>query len=110
MTAPGSLIKRARTEAGLTQRGLAERLGVSQPVVARLESPRANPRIETLRRALRAAGQDFELDLRPAADSVDETLIAGNIRLDPADRLRSFASAYRSTAQLARKARTGDGS
>ena len=38
MILAGKLLKEARVDAGLTQTELAERLGASQPVVARLES------------------------------------------------------------------------
>ena len=105
MSTAGALTRRARQEAGLTQRELAARLGVSQPVVARLESAGANPRLSTLRRVLRASGHDLDLELRPAASPVDETLIAANLRRSPADRLRAFATAYRNTAAMARRAK-----
>jgi transcriptional regulator with XRE-family HTH domain len=105
--APGSLLRQARISAGLTQRSLAERLGVSQPTLARLESVRANPKIDTLRRAIRATGHELELTLGDAAATVDETLIASSLRLPPATRLERFSVAYRNTARLARKANAG---
>jgi hypothetical protein len=36
--------------------------------------------------------------------TVDESLIAANLSVDPAERLRRFAAAYKSVAELARKA------
>jgi predicted RNase H-like HicB family nuclease/DNA-binding XRE family transcriptional regulator len=44
------VVRWARQEAGLTQAQLAKLAGVSQPVVAKLESPRSNPTVETLDR------------------------------------------------------------
>jgi DNA-binding XRE family transcriptional regulator/predicted RNase H-like HicB family nuclease len=41
-------LRRARAAAGLTQAELAKRAGVSQPAIAKIENPDANPTIETL--------------------------------------------------------------
>jgi transcriptional regulator with XRE-family HTH domain/predicted RNase H-like HicB family nuclease len=49
-------LRRARHEAGLTQAELAKRAGVSQPQVAKLESPDANPTLETLEKVAAALG------------------------------------------------------
>jgi transcriptional regulator with XRE-family HTH domain len=106
---PGDLVKEARRAAGLTQAELAERLRTKQPVIARLESPRSNPRFDTLRRALRASGYDLEAMLRPARSAVDPTMIAANLRLSPAARLQRFADSYRSVAGLASRARPQHG-
>lgn len=50
----------ARTEAGLTQADVAERMGVKQPVVARIESSLGkkdhSPSLNTLRRYAEACG------------------------------------------------------
>jgi transcriptional regulator with XRE-family HTH domain len=105
-----SIVKQARLAAGLTQAELAERIGTTQSAVARLESAGANPCVETLLRAVEAAGQELEVELRPRRSAVDETMIAANLRLDPAARLRRFAAAYESVAQLARKATPVGGS
>ena len=58
---------RARTEAGLTQADVAERMGVSQPVVARIESSlgsRAHsPTLNTLRRYANACGMKLIIQM-----------------------------------------------
>lgn len=46
----------ARQKAGLTQAQVAERMGVSQPVVAKLEAGRSNVSINTLQRYAQATG------------------------------------------------------
>ena len=51
-----AIIREARRSAGLTQAELARRLGVAQPVVARLETRAANPTVETLDRTLPSDG------------------------------------------------------
>jgi transcriptional regulator with XRE-family HTH domain len=104
MLSSSTLIRQARRAAGLTQTELAGRMGTTQSVIARLESPRSNPRLDTLNRALAAAGQQLEPILRPRSD-VDETMIAANLRREPLERLRAFAAAYRNVSQLARTAR-----
>jgi transcriptional regulator with XRE-family HTH domain len=94
---PAALVRDARRSAGLTQAQLAERLGTTQPVIARLERPDANPTFETVQRALDAAG--FEIELRATQRSVlpevDESQILERLRLSPAERLRSFEAAHR---------------
>jgi len=72
-TVAGSLILSARLKAGLTQRQLADRLGVTQPVVAAYESGRRQPTVQTLMRILSAAGFDLRLSLAPHEDH-DEVL------------------------------------
>ncbi|MDH5816105.1 MAG: CBS domain-containing protein [Candidatus Nezhaarchaeota archaeon] len=47
-------IRRMRIMAGLTQKELAERAGVSQSLIARIESGTVDPRLSTLRKILRA--------------------------------------------------------
>lgn len=52
---------RLRDEAGLTQAGIAARLGTSQPVIARIEAGGRNPRLSTLERYARAVGAQVEV-------------------------------------------------
>jgi hypothetical protein len=61
----GELITEARRAAGLTQAELARRAGTSQPMVARYETGVSSPTVGTLRRVLRAAGQELVLAIRP---------------------------------------------
>ncbi len=53
---------RARKRAGITQADLGRRMGVSQAVVARLESADHSPKIDTLAQAARALG--FRVDVK----------------------------------------------
>ncbi len=53
MLASGSLIKKLRTEAGLTQKRLAELAGVSQAHIAKIEAELVDPRLSTVNRILR---------------------------------------------------------
>lgn len=49
----------ARIEAGLTQREMAERLGVKQAAIGRWEAGETMPTLDTLFRVAKALGLDF---------------------------------------------------
>ena len=83
----GSLILAARLKSGLTQRELADRLGVSQPTVAAYESGRRQPTVPTLMRWLAAAGFDLRMTLAPHDDH-DEVLESLERLRSPDDRKR----------------------
>jgi len=57
---------RYRAEHGLGQRALAERLGLSQPRIVKLESGEHNPEVDTIINAVRRLGIEFVLDISPA--------------------------------------------
>ena len=95
------VVRDARTAAGLSQAELAERLGTTQSAIARLEAPGANPRVDTLARALRACGRELLVESRPQNSSVDETLIFENLRLTPAQRLLAFERSYEGLREIA---------
>jgi transcriptional regulator with XRE-family HTH domain len=63
---PAALLREARRRAGLSQRQLAERAGITQPVIAAYEAGRNQPSVPQLARLVRAAGFSLELNLRPA--------------------------------------------
>lgn len=63
MTNVGALLRRARREAGLSQRELARLAGTSQPTLARYERDRAIPTLPTLERLLVAAGKRLRLSV-----------------------------------------------
>jgi transcriptional regulator with XRE-family HTH domain len=103
------LLRRARTEAGLTQQQLATRLGVTQAALARLERAGANPTIATLDRALRATGRRLDLRLGRVESSIDKTLLREALELQPAariaaaERLLADANAIASAAARGRR-------
>jgi transcriptional regulator with XRE-family HTH domain len=103
------LLRRARRQAGLTQAALAARAGTTQAAIARMERPDANPRLATLDRALRATGHTLELGARPRDGNVDETLIAANLRLTPAERLRRFSTWHSGLRRMTTAARRSRG-
>ena len=58
----GKLIE-AREEKGLSQRGLAELIGMKQPQIARLESMKGSPQLDTLFKVLTPLG--YTLSITP---------------------------------------------
>jgi transcriptional regulator with XRE-family HTH domain len=97
----GVLVREARLAAGLTQAELAGALGTTQSAIARLESPAANPRVETLTRALSACDRELALEARLRESSVDQTLVAARLRLSPGDRIKSFERSYANVREVA---------
>jgi transcriptional regulator with XRE-family HTH domain len=103
---PATLLKQARHDAGVTQHQLAMRLGSSQPVVARLERPEANPRWDTLTRALRELGYGIELiRLNDAGPKLDLEQLRERLAMTPAERLRTFQASQESLDALRARAR-----
>lgn len=95
------LIRRARRAAGLTQAELAARLATTQSAIARLEAPSANPRIDTVARALAACGRKLSLDARPHKSSIDETQVFEQLRIPVGERLQVFERSYANVRELA---------
>src|SRR5690242_10172336 len=90
----------ARRSAGLTQRQLAERSGVPQPTIARIESGRQMPRADTLDRLLRACG--WELDMAPQRGlGEDVGLIRSWLALTSAERAERGAEYGRALDRMA---------
>jgi transcriptional regulator with XRE-family HTH domain len=100
MQVAAHLVREARARSNLTQAELGRRLGISQAAVAQLEQPGANPTVTRLDEVLRAAGRRLALSDVPLPDDVDETLLAHNLRLTPAERLAAFETAHRELAEL----------
>ncbi len=104
MTAISRILRTARRRAGLSQRALAERAGVPQPSVARIESGASIPRADTLQRLLRAADQELEVEPRLGI-GVDRTLIRERLKLTPDQRGRAATIAARNLADMLAAAR-----
>jgi transcriptional regulator with XRE-family HTH domain len=78
MSASQSLLRDARSRAGLTQAELARRLGISQAAVAKLERHQANPTIATLEGALRGTGQQLVLSAEPLSEESTRRLCSSS--------------------------------
>jgi transcriptional regulator with XRE-family HTH domain len=90
--AGGDLVREARRRAGLTQRQLAQRAGVTQPTVARIESGEVAASLERILELVRAAGFDLEVHVVP----LDEDALAmaqQNLERSPEERLDALLTA-----------------
>jgi predicted transcriptional regulator len=100
------MVRYARRRAGLTQRALAERAGVPQPAIARIESGSVSPRLSTLLELIEPAG--FTVELAPrTGEGVDETLIRATLRRSPEERIRSATLAACSLREYLDAVRAG---
>jgi len=61
------IVRWAREDGGLTQVQLAQRMRVSQAQVAKLESSKGNPSVETLEKVARALGRTFAVTMDPVS-------------------------------------------
>jgi transcriptional regulator with XRE-family HTH domain len=104
MTSTARMLRSARLRAGLSQRALAERSGIPQPSIARMEAGQTVPRVDTLQRLLRATGH--ELDTQPRlGEGVDRSLIRALLALTPDERGRGAVAAAHNLAALRASAR-----
>ena len=98
------LLRDARVRAGLSQRALAERVGTSQSVIARIELGETSPTWSTLSRLIEAAGFDLEarVELRPVVDSHMLADVARIRALSVEQRLAEVANVDRFLASVKR--------
>ncbi len=73
----GQRIRGAREDVGITQSQLAQRMEVSQPVIAALEAGRGNPTVGQLAAVAEAlqVGLDVDFPLLPATPRAGEVVV-----------------------------------
>ncbi len=81
-----SALKQARHRAGLSQRQLATRSGVAQPMIARIERGAGVPRLDTFVRLLAACDARLEVQSQRPSPDVDRSMIRELLALTPAER------------------------
>ena len=67
-TSFGTLLRRLRQNAALSQQELAERIGTTQSAIARLESGSAQPKLATLSKLADALGQNLHIYINGRID------------------------------------------
>ena len=101
----GDLLRAARLRADLTQDELGRAVGRSQSAIARWESGRVQPSLETLRELIRACRLELTFGLANYDDSyVPE--INRLLDLDPTDRIKDALARERAFAKIRNAART----
>jgi transcriptional regulator with XRE-family HTH domain len=99
------VVRAARTEAGLTQAALAERLGTKQSVVSRWERGHEEPRVSTLVRVMQACGLSLSIAVEHDVvehDDVDRAQIRQQLAMTPEQRLASVVNLSRTLASAKR--------
>jgi transcriptional regulator with XRE-family HTH domain len=93
----GSLLREARTRAGLSQRALAKRAGTAQSVIARIELGATSPAWDTLATLLESCG--FELTSSLSIGAVERSHMLNDVprilSLSPEARIREVANVDR---------------
>lgn len=88
----------------MTQRSLADRTGVPQSTIGRIEAGLVDPRVGTLDRLLRACGE--ELDAVPVRGlGVDRTMMQAALRRTPRERIEDAGADARNVAALVARVR-----
>lgn len=93
----GTLIRQARTRAGLSQVQLAERSRKDRAQIARWERDAVTPSLETLRELLHVCGFDLDLSLVPyrGPDAQLEARLQKSLERTPQERLQTMLRARR---------------
>lgn len=93
----GTLIRQARTRAGLSQGELSQRSGKDRAQIARWERDAVTPSLETLRELLQACGFDLDLSLVPyrGRDARLEARLEKALERTPQERLQTMLKAHR---------------
>lgn len=94
------MLRRARARAGLSQRALAERAGVQQPRVSRIESGREQPTLPHLASLVAACQQTLRLELDPVADPHDLGLLEVTLPLSPEQRVNRLVTLHDTATAL----------
>ncbi len=89
-----SILREARLRAGLTQAELGKRAGTTQSSIARWETGRSRPPLETLMRLVRACGLELQIELG-TTDPSEVSLLERTLALSPAERLDQLVRAVR---------------
>jgi transcriptional regulator with XRE-family HTH domain len=100
MISPGVILRKAREQAGLSQRELAARARTAQSVVARIELGETSPSWDTLMRIIKAAGFTLETSLErsPVIDKSIMDDVPRILRMTPEERLEEVARVSRFVA------------
>ena len=103
-TTASALLQTARLEAGLSQRELAERAGVAQSEIARIEGGNREPSIPTLQKILAGAGLELRFRLAELDDH-DRVLEARHARRSKSERTAVEERHRRNVSKFAANAR-----
>src|SRR3989442_15707565 len=98
------IVLAARKRMGLPHRHLAERTGITPPMISAIERGQQDPRHSTVERILAVRDQELDIVMR-AGCGVDRTQFVESLRLTPLQRLRYGVEASKAIDHLVRSAR-----
>lgn len=99
----GVILRDARRRAGVSQRQLAIRTGVSAPAISRIENGHESPSFERFAGFMAALGFEPSVELHELSGSeADPVHLAAEAQLTPAERLESLFEWMRFGDRLAR--------
>src|SRR5439155_22451081 len=101
----GTLVRTARLRQGITQRELARRSRIPQPLISSIERGLQDPRYSTLERILAAVDQEIDV-IDTAGRGLDRTQFVEPLRLKPIQRLRNGVAASIAIGRPLKSART----
>jgi len=104
--AGNDLVREARRRAGLSQRQLADLAGTTQSAIARLETGRTTPSLDSVLRLVRLCGLDVEVALVDRDDS-DWVQARRLLDLSPGERLERASRVAAEMRSLRRSPTTG---
>jgi transcriptional regulator with XRE-family HTH domain len=93
----GTIIREARTRAGLSQAELGARVGRDRAQIARWETDAVQPAFETLRGLVEACGFELDYVLRPRQlDRAEEARVSKSLDRSPQERVRKLLRSLQS--------------
>ena len=92
MPTAATLLRQARSRAGLSQRALARQAGTAQSVIARIERGLTSPTWDTLERLLEAANFEVHAQVEPRVVVGSHMLddVSSILRMTPEQRLEEI--------------------
>lgn len=93
----GTIIREARTRAGLSQAELGARVDRDRAQIARWETDAVQPAFETLRELVEACGFELDYVLRPRQlDRAEEARVNKSLDRSPQERVRKLLRSMQS--------------
>ena len=93
----GTIIREARTRAGLSQAELGARVGRDRAQIARWETDAVQPAFEILRELVEACGFELDYVLRPRQlDRAEEARVNKSLDRSPQERVRKLLRSLQS--------------
>ncbi len=99
-----AMVRMARRRAGLSQRELARRSGVTQATISRIESGKMSPTFDSLSALVEACGMQLEIQDRRGV-GVDRSQLDERLRATPGERLVAAVASALAVRELTGRAK-----